>query len=182
MSAVVTSAPSPKWGLVLLQGIVSIIFGFLLVLAPQWTIPAVIIFLGAYWFVMGVISIIGIFVGYSRAHWGWALFGGIVGIAAGILVLANPLMASLIVPATLIIILAFFAIVMGIVILIEAFKGGGWGAIVLGIIMIIIGILLFLSPLMSAFLLITLWGILLIVGGIMATISAFQIRGASKKK
>jgi uncharacterized membrane protein HdeD (DUF308 family) len=172
---------SPRWGLVLLGGIISLIFGLLLVLAPQMTVPAVVIFLGAYWLVIGVIEIIGIFAGFTRAHWGWALFSGILGIIAGILILGHPLMASVILPAILVIILASLGIVMGIVAIIQGAQGAGWGAIVLGILSIIIGILLFIAPIISAFVLIIMLGIFLIFGGIGAMVGAFQIRSAVKK-
>ena len=177
----VMSVESPKWGLVLLQGIVSIIFGLLLLLATGITVMAAVIFLGAYWLVIGVISIIGIFVGYTRAHWGWALFSGILGIIAGILILGHPLASAIIVPAVMVMILAGIGIVMGIVGIIAGAKGAGWGAIVLGILSIMLGILLFMTPVMAAFLLILMYGILLVVGGIMAIVAAFQIRSALKK-
>lgn len=176
-----SSISSPRWGLVLLGGIASIIFGLLLLLAPQMTIPAVVIFLGAYWLVIGVIEIIGIFAGYSRAHWGWALFSGILGIIAGILILGHPLMASVIVPAILVMILAGLGIIMGIVGIIQGAMGAGWGAIVLGILSIILGILLFMAPIVAALLLIIMLGALLIVGGIAAIFGAFQIRSEVKK-
>ena len=128
MTAIDTTISSPRWGLVLLQGIVSIIFGLLLLLAPQMTIPVIVIFLGAYWLIMGVIAIIGIFAGYSRAHWGWALFSGILGIIAGILILGHPLTATVILPAVLVIIIACMGIVMGIVAIIQGARGAGWGS------------------------------------------------------
>jgi uncharacterized membrane protein HdeD (DUF308 family) len=172
---------SPRWGLVLLGGIISLIFGLLLVLAPQITVEAAVIFLGAYWLVLGVIEIIGIFVGFTRAHWGWALFSGILGIIAGILILGHPLMASVIVPAVLVIILASLGIIMGIVAIIQGAQGAGWGAIVLGILSIIIGILLFVAPIISAFVLIIMLGVFLILGGIIAIVGACQIRSTVKK-
>jgi len=181
MAAVDSSMSSPKWGLVLLQGIVSIIFGLLLLLATGMTVTAVVIFLGAYWLVMGVIGIIGIFVGYTRAHWGWALFGGILGIIAGILILGHPLTSAVIVPAVLVMILAGLGIVMGIVAIIQGAMGAGWAAIVIGILSIILGVLIFIAPLVATFILILMLGVFLIIGGIAAMVGAFQIRSAVKK-
>jgi uncharacterized membrane protein HdeD (DUF308 family) len=177
----VMSMSSPRWGLVLLQGIISIIIGVLLLLAPQITVTAAVVFLGAYWLVMGVISIIGIFAGYTRAHWGWALFSGILGIIAGILILGSPVISAVIVPTVLVMILASLGIIMGIVGIIAGAMGGGWGAIVLGILSIILGILLFMAPVMAAFILIIMLGVFLIIGGIAGMVNAFQIRSAVKK-
>jgi len=176
-----TTVSSPRWGLVLLQGIVSIIFGVLLLLATQITVTAAVIFLGAYWLVLGVIAIIGIFAGYTRAHWGWALFSGILGIIAGILILGHPLTATFIVPAVLVMIIASLGIIMGIVGIIQGAMGAGWGAIVLGILSIILGVLIFIAPLVAAFIMILMLGIFLIIGGIAAMVGAFQIRSAAKK-
>jgi len=181
MAAIDSSMSSPRWGLVLLQGIVSIIFGLLLLLATGMTLTAVVIFLGAYWLVIGVIEIIGIFVGYTRAHWGWALFGGILGIIAGILILGHPLASAVIVPAVLVMILAALGIIMGIVAIIQGAMGAGWGVIVLGILSIILGVLIFIAPLVATFIMILMFGILLIIGGIAAIVGAFQIRSAAKK-
>jgi len=175
-----TETLSPKWGLILLQGIISVIFGLLLLFATQTTITAVVIFIGAYWLAMGIIAIIGIFVGYSRAHWGWALFSGIVGILAGILVLGHPLLAAVFLPAVLVYILAIMGIVMGIIAIVQGAAGAGWGAIVIGILNILLGILLFLAPLMMAFAIIIMIGIFLLIGGIIAIVNAFQIRKASR--
>jgi uncharacterized membrane protein HdeD (DUF308 family) len=177
----VMSMSSPRWGLVLLQGIVSIIFGVLLLLATGMTVTAAVVFLGAYWLVMGIIAIIGIFVGYTRAHWGWALFSGILGIIAGILILGHPLTSAVIVPAILVMILASLGIIMGIVAIIQGAMGAGWAAIVLGILSIILGILIFIAPIAAAFIMILMLGIFLVIGGIAAMVGAFQIRSAAKK-
>ena len=72
---VVMSTSSQRWGLILTQGIFAIIIGVLLLIAPLITVTVAVVFLGAWWLVMGVIAIVGIFTGYTKAHWGWALFG-----------------------------------------------------------------------------------------------------------
>jgi uncharacterized membrane protein HdeD (DUF308 family) len=176
----VMSTSSPRWGLLLTQGIFAIIIGVLLLIAPRITVTVAVVFLGAWWLVMGIVSIVGIFTGYTRAHWGWALFGGILGIIAGILVLGHPIIAAVVVPTVLVLILACFGIIMGIVGIVSGAKGAGGGAIALGILSLIIGILLFIAPLISTFVLIILLGIFLVAGGIMATVGALQIRSGAK--
>lgn len=177
MAAMSTS--SQRWGLILLQGIISTIIGVLLLIAPRITVTAAVVFLGAWWLVMGIVAIVGIFAGYTRAHWGWALFAGILGIIAGILVLGHPFAAAVIVPTVLVLILATLGIIMGIVGIVAGARGAGGGAIALGALSIIIGILLFVAPFISTFVLIILLGIFLVIGGIVAIVRSLQMRSAA---
>ena len=169
------------WWLVLLQGIASLILGLMLFIVPAITLPALVVFLGAYWLVMGIFSIIGIFIGYSRAHWGWALFSGILGIIAGILVLSSPLLAAILLPAILAVIIAIQGILIGIVSLIHGFKGSGGGAIAIGIVSMAFGAVLLIWPLYAGFTMVIVIAVFAILGGIAAIVNSFQIRNAEKK-
>lgn len=181
MQAAITRSSSNIWWLILLQGIASLILGLMLFIVPAITLPALVIFLGAYWLVMGIFAIIGIFIGYSRAHWGWALFGGILGIAAGLLVLSSPLLAVVLLPAILAIIIATQGIIMGIVFLVQGFKGGGAGGIAIGVISMAFGAVLLIWPLYAGFTLVIVIAAFAIIGGIAAIVHSFQIRNAEKK-
>lgn len=181
MTAEMTRTSSNKWWLVLLQGIASLILGLMFLIVPSIALPALVIFLGAYWLIMGVFAIIGIFIGYSRAHWGWALFSGILGIIVGLLVLSSPLFTAILLPATLAIIMGILGIITGIVSLIQGFKGGGGGAIAVGIISIAIGAVLLIWPLYAGFTLVIVMAVFAIIGGLAAIVGSFQIRSASKK-
>jgi uncharacterized membrane protein HdeD (DUF308 family) len=64
------------------------------------------------------------------------------GIIAGLAIVQHPLWASLLVPATLVWILGFMGIIMGVVSIVLAFQGGGWGPGILGVISIGAGVLL----------------------------------------
>ena len=107
---------------------------------------------------------------------GWKLFAGIVGILAGILILQHPLYAPLLVGAALVIILGIQGLIMGIVGLIQAFQGAGWGVGILGVVSILIGILLLANLWLFTFSLPWVIGILAIVGGIIAIIAAFRVK------
>ena len=172
---------SKKWWLILLQGIISLILGIMVLVVPEITLPALIIFLGAYWLVMGVLLIIGIFVGYSRSHWGWSLFGGILGIIAGLLVMSSPVYATILLPVVIAIIIAIQGILVGIVFLISAFKGGGGGAVAIGILSLALGVILLIWPFITGMIFIIIMGILAIVGGIVAIGFSFDVRRIEKK-
>ena len=180
MTSEITRTSSNVWWLVLLQGIFSIILGVMVFVVPEITLKGILIFLGAYWLVMGLFSIIGIFVGYSRAHWGWALFSGILGIIAGLLVLSSPLFAATLLPAILAIIIGIQGIIIGIVSLIHGFKGGGGGAFAMGILSMAFGAVLLIWPLYAGFMMVIIIAVFAIIGGIAAIVDSFRIRSAGK--
>jgi uncharacterized membrane protein HdeD (DUF308 family) len=167
-----------SWWLVLLQGIATLILGVLLVTAPGMTTVVLVTLLGIYWLVSGIFSIVGIFVGDTGVPWGWLLFSGILGILAGIVVLDHPLWSAIMLPTVLAIFIAIQGIIMGVVGLIQAFKGGGWGAGIWGVVSIIIGIVLLGRPLVAASVLPIVMGILAVVGGIVLIVLAFRVRSA----
>ena len=162
------------WWLILIQGIFAVLIGLLLVISPGVTTFVLIQFLGFYWLISGIFGIVSIFIDSSL--WGWKLFAGILGILAGIAIIQNPLWSTLIVPSTLVIILGVEGIIIGVVKLIQAFSGGGWGVGILGALSILFGILLVANPLVGAATLVILLGILGLVGGISAIIYAFRVR------
>ena len=174
-TAVATENPGGiPWWVPLLQGIAAVLIGIFLITNPAATTVFLIQVLGWYWLITGIISIIMIFV--DSSGWGWKLFAGILGILAGFYIVNHPMISTLMVPTVLIIVLAIQGIIIGIINLIQAFQGAGWGAGILGAISIFFGIILLGSPLMAAVALPWVLGIFGIVGGIFAIIAAFRMR------
>ncbi len=176
MTATINQQESPSWWLVLLQGIAILILGLLLVTSPGITMASLIVFLGIYWLVDGLFSIIRIFLKDSDTHWGWLLARGILGILAGILVLRHPLMATVLVPTTLVFILGIQGIIIGVIGLVQAFQGGGWSAGIMGGLSVLFGIILLANPLVGAFALPLVLGVFGIIGGIMLIVLAFKLK------
>lgn len=183
--AATTTAPAQKgywpWWLMLLNGIALIIIGILLIGTPKETAQTLVLLmrlLGLYWIISGIFGIVSIFV--DSTAWGWRLAMGIIGIFAGWVVLDNPLWSAVLVPATFVWLLGLQGIVMGIISLIEAFRGAGWGAGILGAISIVLGIVLvgnaFSNAVITALVVAWMGGIFAIVGGIAAIVWAFRIR------
>jgi hypothetical protein len=109
------------------------------------TLVVLVSFLGFYWLSTGVLALVQVFV--DRAvPWIWPLLGGILGIAAGVLVLKHPLLATLTVPTLLIIVLGVEGLFMGLIEIMRAFQGGGIGSSILGVVNLIVGLLLLGSP------------------------------------
>jgi len=120
------------WWLSLLEGITTIILGILLISQPAMTLDVIVIFLGVYWLIEGIFSLIRIFTHYGRAHWAWSLLSGILGIVTGILVLAQPMLSSPILTTTLVVIIAVQGMLIGTLNYVRGFQGDGTGAKVLG--------------------------------------------------
>jgi uncharacterized membrane protein HdeD (DUF308 family) len=167
-------APLPRW-LVMFQGIVVLILGILLLVYPVQTLIIIITFLGVWWLISGLFTLFGIV--SDRAGWGWKLLVGIVGIIAGILVLAYPLYSAIIIPTLLAIFVGVAGLIIGVVYLVQAFWGGGWGIGILGIVSIIFGFLLIAHPLIGVAVLVLIISIFTIIGGIVSIIFAVRMPG-----
>lgn len=163
------------WWLVLLQGIASLVVGLLLVIAPGMTTTVLVQFLGSFWLVIGILAIVGIFVRTIGIHWGWLLLRGILGILGGLLALSYPLLTAIILPTALIVMIAIEGLVMGVLGIIEGFRGSGGIAILGGILSLAVGILLFSAPLVAAVVLVVVIGIVQLIRGIGLIVIAFRL-------
>ena len=172
------SKPQSHWWLVLIQGITAIILGVLLLTRPAGTIATLVLFLGIYWLISGVMTLVSLL--WNREQWGLKLITGIIGIAAGLFIVQNPIVSAFVVPAAYAIVLGILGIVLGIAQIIQALRGGGWGIGVLGVMSAILGFLLVTNPLIGAVSLAWMLAILLIIGGILAIFAAFRLRGEQK--
>lgn len=166
---------SASWWVFLLQGIAAIIVGAMLVTAPGETFLALLPFLGIYWLVIGVLSLVRVFADRS-VPWIWSLLTGIVGVLAGVFVLRHPLLAAVTVPTVLVIVLGVQGLVMGVLEIIAGFKGGGVGSFILGLINILVGLLLLGRPIAAALAVPLVFGVLLLVQGVGLIIWAFRVR------
>jgi uncharacterized membrane protein HdeD (DUF308 family) len=173
-----TEVPPIPWWLVLLEGIAAVIIGILLLTSPGIPLFALVQITGFFWLIGGIFRIVSIFV--DSSSWGWKLLGGIIGILAGLVVLQHPVWSTLLLPAVYVIILGIQGIVLGGASLVMAFRGGGWGTGVLGVLSIILGVVLLLNPLFIGIAVLPfVLGAFALVGGILAVVAAFMMRRGS---
>lgn len=171
--------PSTPWWLVLLEGIAAVLIGFMLITETSVTLFTLILFLGAYWLVIGILDLVMLFV--DRRQWGWKLFSGVIGVIAGLAVIRHPLWASWLIPTTLVWILGILGIGIGIATLARSFMGGGWASAILGLISIALGVILLLNTTTSARVLVYAAGIVAIIGGAGAIAGAFWLRSQERE-
>ena len=164
------------WWVVLLRGIAGLLLGLLLLTAPGAAIATLAMFLGAYWFVDGMFSIVSIFAGESELPWGWSLLSGILGILAGLVVLKHPLSSALLVPTVIVVLIGIDGLLIGAIRLFEGFKGGGAAVVISGILNLLLGLLLLANPLVGVAVLPFTLGILGVLGGVILIVNALKLR------
>ena len=170
------------WWLLLIEGIVLAVVGAVLLWAPAKTqantYMLLISLLGIWWLVRGIMDIVSLFI--DRTAWGWKLFMGIVSIIAGGYILMYPIAAAVVIPQIFVLILGIWALMQGIVMLIMAFRGGGWGAGILGAIGIILGLVLMGQYGDFGMGLAFIWvaAVFALIGGLAMIVQAFRMRSA----
>jgi uncharacterized membrane protein HdeD (DUF308 family) len=173
-----TQAPKIPWWLILIGGILNIIIGASLLAAPVKTTYALVIALGIYWVIGGIFTLVSMFMDHTS--WGWKLFTGAISLIAGLAILEYPLMSTFTIPSVIILVLGLQGIIVGIVSIFSAFKGGGWSAGILGVLGILFGGLLVANYNDPALIVTLVWfaaGFLL-AGGVIQIIMAFRVRKA----
>jgi len=181
-SATAMQTKQRPWWLSLITGITLVIVGaMLLFAAPRQkldTYMVLVTFLGIYWLVQGFFDIIAIFIDHTA--WGWKLFIGIVSIIAGSSILMYPVAAAIFLPKIFVLVLGIWGMMYGIILLIMAFQGGGWGAGILGVLGIIFGIALMVNYTAPGMGLAMLWtgAVFGLIGGVVMIVQSFRQRSA----
>jgi uncharacterized membrane protein HdeD (DUF308 family) len=135
------------WWLLFVEGIFAIMLGAILLWAPSktqqntWVILVVV--LGLYWLVSGILSLVRLF--QNQKQLGWKLFTSILSIIAGGYILVYPAASATALPSIILLVLGIWGCIHGLTRLISAFGGAGWGAGVLGVLTIIVGIILIIN-------------------------------------
>jgi uncharacterized membrane protein HdeD (DUF308 family) len=170
------------WWLLLIQGVILAVLGAVMLWSPAKTkvdtYMVLVVLLGIYWVVSGILNLVGMFIDHSA--WGWKLFMGIISILAGGAILAYPVAAAVQLPKIFTLVLGIWALMDGIIMLIMAFRGGGWGAGILGVLGIIFGIILIVNYAALGAGLAMIWtaAVFAVIGGIVMIVQAFRQRRA----
>lgn len=162
------------WWVVLLEGIIAILLGLFLLYRPAATTIFLIQILGIFWLAEGILSIVGALI-FSENRV-WKLLSGILSIIAGALILMYPIYSPFIVLTLFIMFIGIWAIINGVVKIVLALKGGGWGIGIIGILTIILGLLLLTNSVVGALFLPWMFGFFLIFGGIGSLIWGLRMR------
>lgn len=178
-----------SWWAVALRGVLAVIFGILALRWPGLTIEVLVLFFGANALVDGVLALIAAFRGSATgARWWGMLLQGILGIATGIIVLlmwGTPLIT--VVVYVLVIVIAAWAIVIGIFEIAAAIRlrkeiQGEWLLALRGVLAIIFGVILLRRPLAGALAVVWVIGVFSIALGLLSLALAFRLRRHQQRR
>ncbi|MCA3555599.1 HdeD family acid-resistance protein [Aestuariivirga sp.] len=169
------------WWALALRGVAAIVFGVLAFAWPGITILSLVMLYGAYALVDGVFSVFAAISGGTPAPRWWLAVVGVLGILAGIIAFANPVLVGF----YLLWFIGAWAIVSGVMEIIGAIRlrkeiDNEWWLILHGAISVLFGIFLFAEPLTSALALIWVIGAYAIAAGGMMIALAFRLKGHAK--
>jgi uncharacterized membrane protein HdeD (DUF308 family) len=167
-----------NWWLLALRGLVAVLFGMLAFMWPGATLITLVWLFGAFALVNGVLSLVLATKapkGYPKV--GSLILGGLLGILAGLLAFVMPGITAL----GLLILIAAWAIVTGIMELVAAVRlrkiiNNEWLLVLAGIASVVFGILLLFQPAAGALVLIWWIGAWALLSGILLMILAFRMR------
>ena len=173
-----TGLMARNWWAVLIRGLISIIFGVMVLVWPGLALTSLIWVLAAYIFVDGIYAIISAFSHRDHyRHWWLTLIEGLIGVVAGVLAFLYPGITEL----TLLYVIAFWAIFTGIMEIIAAWRLRQEikGELLLGLsglASLIFGVLVLLQPAAGVLAILTIIGVYSIVFGILLVMLAFRLR------
>jgi uncharacterized membrane protein HdeD (DUF308 family) len=167
-----------NWGWIALRGAVAILFGLLTLFRPGITLEVLILLFGAYALIDGIFMVVSAIANrHGEPRWGTLLFGGLLGIAAGVATFTWPGITATILLA----VIAVWAILMGIFEVAAAIRlrkliDGEWALILAGLLSVAFGVLLVMRPAVGA-LAIVLWiGAYALISGIVLVALGFRLR------
>ena len=174
-----------KFWITAFRAFLAVVLGTALLFQPEKARPLLVNFMGMFWLVGGLASLRWDASG-DRAR-RWSVVAGVIGIGAGLLVIARTFLAGFIPDLVVAYLLGGVMILTGILHLVTGFQDEGegsrrsWASTLLGIFEIVMGIMIFISPLSygpAVYWFITLWAFL---GGVILFMEAWQQRKQVKE-
>lgn len=166
-----------NWWALAIRGVLAILLGIIALVNPAGAVAVFVLLFGVYAIIEGILSIVAGVRAAERHEKFWPmLLKGIVDILAGVVAFIAPAAAAF----ALVLVVAFWAIVTGVLELVAAFRlrreHGEWLLILNGLLSLVLGAVLLFRP--AAGLLVLLWwlGAYAIVFGIVLLMLAFRLR------
>ncbi len=156
----------------LLGGLTAAIFGIVLLIRREEALGLLAVLLGLWWLIQGAFMLFSVFI--DREDMGWKIFLGLLGLIAGVVVLANPIDSATFLGSALAITLGVIGLIIGVSAIFGSFRGGGLGALVFGVVSGLIGLLFIFNPSSSASLMVTLFAALLLIDGVASIFLAIK--------
>lgn len=173
------------WWLLLLRGVLLIAVGGYALFTPGVTLMAYAFILGIFVLTDGLLAILAGLLGWVETRW-WAILRGVIGIAAGLFVVAHPALVGVIAVTTIVILLAIQSIIGGGMEIAAAISErkkieGEWWLVASGVLSIVFGGILLASPLLAGAMLIRVLGVFAILAGVTIIVAAFRLHSFGKR-
>ena len=171
-----------KWWALALLGLCALIFGILVLTWPGITVLVLAIFFGAFVLVSGIFSLAAAVGPMEAGQRVLLILLGVLGIIVGAIVILWPGIGDLI----LLLLIALWALVAGVLQLVAAFRQKGrasekWLLGLTGALAVILGVLLLSFPIAGVLAVILIIGIFAILIGISLFALAFTVRSKQKR-
>ena len=173
------SSPAKYWFLPLLAGALYVALGVWVLRTPLESYLALTFLFSLSFLVSGVVEIFGAFSERgTRAHWGWALAGGIFDLLLGVMLFNNPGMSVAVLPF----VVGFGLLLRSSTTVAGAFAlksagGQSWGMLmVFGVLGVVAGFVLLRNPLLAGFTIVVWTGIRVHHGGLARVMAALALR------
>ncbi len=171
------------WWMPLVRGLSLVLIGIFMFTQPGATLLSLLWFMGIYWIVDGVFSLVEGVRGHPEKSRLWMFISGIVSILAGVFILGNPIVAGLVSGTFLAYLIGITTIISGVMMIFAGRDGHWtWWGLIMGILYIIFGLFMVTHPVATLATLVWLFSIWAIVGGVFAIVLAFQLRGLATSK
>jgi uncharacterized membrane protein HdeD (DUF308 family) len=175
----VESTLQKAWSAIAFRGLVGVVLGIVAFTWPQVTLSALLVVLGAYFFLDGIFALVASFQASRHEQTWWPyLLQGLLSVAVGILAFTRPMAVALFV----LFLVAFRCFVTGVV---EIATGiwlrretgrSEWLLWLAGLLSIAFGVILLARPAAGALTLVWLVGIYTFAFGIIETLTAFRLK------
>lgn len=114
-NSLIKKVVSGIWWIILLRGLSALLLGLWLFTNTASAITAIFIFLGIYWLIDGIFTLISAYMGKrENKNWGWGIFSGIISVVAGLLVLSQPLLTAAFTATFLVMLAGILIVISGI--------------------------------------------------------------------
>jgi uncharacterized membrane protein HdeD (DUF308 family) len=166
------------WWVLALRGLLTLVFGLLIVLWPDKALATLALFFGAYMLVDGLFAVGAMLSGHGHGdRWYALLLEGITGVVIGILTLLNPWLLVV----AVVYLIAAWAIVTGVFQIVEAIQlrryiSGEFWLILTGLLSVLFGVVIAFAPDVGEIFLAAFLGGYAIIAGILLIGLGFQLR------
>lgn len=170
------------WWFMLLRGVLLVVAGIFTIAMPAGTLIGVVLFLGIYWIVDGIISLVETIRGTRGKRRTWSIISALIGVLAGLLVIANPLVAGMVSSTFLVYLLGITVLLRGTTLMfIGRDDRWTWQGLLMGILYVLFAVVIIARPLVAIAVLMWIFAILAIAAGVVSVGISFRMRASHRR-